>query len=88
MTPLIGGIGWQEILLVAAVIFILFGASRIPAAFRSLGEGIRNFKDGLTNADSSHEEGQGKGKARAASASSEDDHAAGDDEKAPSKQKA
>lgn len=47
VTPLIGGIGWQEILLVAAVIFILFGASRIPMAFRSLGEGLRSFKDGL-----------------------------------------
>ena len=47
MIPLIGGIGWQEILLVAAVIFILFGASRLPAAFRSLGEGLRIFKDGL-----------------------------------------
>ena len=47
MIPLIGGIGWQEILLIAAAIFILFGASRIPTAFRSLGEGLRSFKDGL-----------------------------------------
>jgi len=47
LIPLIGGIGWQEILLIAAAIFILFGASRIPTAFRSLGEGLRSFKDGL-----------------------------------------
>jgi TatA/E family protein of Tat protein translocase len=29
------------------VVFVLFGASRIPAAFRSLGEGINSFKEGL-----------------------------------------
>jgi sec-independent protein translocase protein TatA len=52
LIPLIGSIGWQEVLLIAAVIFILFGASRIPTAFRSLGEGLRSFKDGLAGTDS------------------------------------
>lgn len=47
LTPLIGGFGWTEILVIAGVIFVLFGASRIPAAFRSLGEGINSFKEGL-----------------------------------------
>jgi sec-independent protein translocase protein TatA len=47
ITPLIGGLGWTEILVIAGVIFVLFGASRIPAAFRSLGEGINSFKEGL-----------------------------------------
>ena len=31
----------------SAVIFILFGATRIPMMFRSLGEGITSFKEGL-----------------------------------------
>jgi sec-independent protein translocase protein TatA len=46
------GVGWTEVLVIAGVIFVLFGASRIPAAFRSLGEGINSFKEGL--------EGKGK----------------------------
>ncbi len=54
LIPLIG-LGWTEILVIAGVIFVLFGASRIPMAFRSLGEGINSFKEGL----------DGKGKSEA-----------------------
>ncbi len=46
LVPLIG-LGWTEVLVVAGVIFVFFGASRIPAAFRSLGEGLNSFKEGL-----------------------------------------
>lgn len=46
LTPLIG-LGWTEVLVVAGVVFVLFGASRIPTMFRSLGEGINSFKEGL-----------------------------------------
>lgn len=46
LVPLIG-LGWTEVLVVAGVVFVLFGASRIPMAFRSLGEGINSFKEGL-----------------------------------------
>ena len=55
VTPLIG-LGWTEILVVAGVIFVLFGASRIPAAFRSLGEGINSFKEGLEGKDAKENE--------------------------------
>lgn len=41
------GVGWTEVLVIAGVVFVLFGASRIPMAFRSLGEGINSFKEGL-----------------------------------------
>jgi len=46
MAPLIG-IGWTEVLVVALVVFLLFGAARIPTMFKSLGEGLRSFKTGL-----------------------------------------
>jgi sec-independent protein translocase protein TatA len=49
--PLFGQIGWTEVLVVAGVVFILFGATRIPAAFRSIGEGINAFKEGLEGKD-------------------------------------
>lgn len=43
-----GGISFTELLVILAVIFLLFGASRLPEAGRALGEGIRNFKKALS----------------------------------------
>ena len=42
---LIGNFGTTEILLIAVVIILLFGAKRIPELFRGMGQGIREFKD-------------------------------------------
>lgn len=39
--------GLGEMLLVAAVLILLFGAKKLPALARGLGEGIRNFKGEL-----------------------------------------
>lgn len=42
--------GFTEILLIVLVIFLFFGAKRIPQLFKGIGEGINNFnkerKDG------------------------------------------
>jgi sec-independent protein translocase protein TatA len=45
------GLGWPEILIIAVIIIILFGARRIPDVARGLGEGIRNFKAGMRSDD-------------------------------------
>ena len=37
--------GWQEILLIAVVILILFGARKIPEFMRGLGKGVREFNE-------------------------------------------
>ena len=37
-------IGFGEILLVAAVLMLIFGARKLPMLARGLGQGIRNFK--------------------------------------------
>ncbi len=37
----------QELLIVAVVILILFGGSRIPALMRSLGRGAGEFQKGI-----------------------------------------
>lgn len=37
----------EPILIVLVVMFLLFGASRLPKLGRSLGSGIREFKMGL-----------------------------------------
>ena len=40
------GIGSTELIVVGIVILVLFG-SRIPQTMKSLGQGLRQFKDGL-----------------------------------------
>jgi len=38
---------WQ-LLLIFLIVFLLFGASKLPGIGRGLGEGIRNFKKALS----------------------------------------
>lgn len=40
-----GSFGFQEILLIAIVILVLFGARKIPEFMRGLGKGVREFND-------------------------------------------
>lgn len=42
-----GKIGWQELLFLGMIIFLLFGATKLPAIGRGLGEGIREFKKSI-----------------------------------------
>jgi sec-independent protein translocase protein TatA len=45
------GIGLPEILILLVVVLLLFGASRVPEMGRSLGKGMREFKDAVTGRD-------------------------------------
>jgi sec-independent protein translocase protein TatA len=45
-------IGPWELLIIVAVLVALFGASRLPKMARGLGEGIREFKKGISEAAS------------------------------------
>lgn len=44
------GIGITELLVILLVCLLLFGANRLPEIGRSLGEGIREFKKSLREA--------------------------------------
>ena len=44
---LIGGIGFQEVLLIALVILLFFGGTKIPELMKGLGKGVRSFKEGM-----------------------------------------
>ena len=47
---LIGGIGAQELILIALVLLLLFGGKRLPELMRGAGRGIREFKDAVNTA--------------------------------------
>jgi len=38
-------VGFQEILLIGVFILIFFGAKRIPEFMKSIGKGVREYKD-------------------------------------------
>ena len=43
----IGGLGLQEILLIALVVLLFFGGKKIPEMMKGLGKGVKSFKDGM-----------------------------------------
>ena len=44
-------IGWPEILLIALIVLLLFGAKKIPELMKGLGKGVKSFKDGMNGAE-------------------------------------
>jgi len=45
--PLLLGLGTGEIILIVLVILLLFGAKRIPDLMKSMGKGVKSFKEGM-----------------------------------------
>lgn len=57
ITPLfIGGLGMQEVLLIALVVLLFFGGKKIPELMKGLGKGVRSFKEGMNNIEKDIEE--------------------------------
>jgi sec-independent protein translocase protein TatA len=52
-----GNLGFQEILIIALVILVLFGGRKIPEFMRGIGKGIREFNDAKNNVKKEIEEG-------------------------------
>jgi len=42
-----GGLGVPELLILLLIVLLFFGAKRLPEVGKSLGEGIREFKDSI-----------------------------------------
>jgi sec-independent protein translocase protein TatA len=45
------GLGLPELLVILVIVVVIFGASRLPQLGRGLGEGISNFRDGLSKSN-------------------------------------
>lgn len=41
------GLGTSELIIILVLVLIIFGAGKLPQVGKSLGEGLRNFKDGM-----------------------------------------
>jgi sec-independent protein translocase protein TatA len=50
-TLAIGGLGTTELIAIAVVIFLLFGATRLPQLAKALGQSKRAFKEGLDESE-------------------------------------
>jgi sec-independent protein translocase protein TatA len=50
------GLGFQEILVIALIILLLFGGKKIPELMRGLGKGVKSFKEGMNEVTDLKEE--------------------------------
>jgi len=57
--------GW-ELIVILVIVLILFGANRLPQLAKGMGESIRNFKQGMSEAEVEDEKSRGKDKAKSA----------------------
>ncbi|MEQ8907788.1 MAG: twin-arginine translocase TatA/TatE family subunit [Vicingaceae bacterium] len=55
-----GFIGPQQIILVAIVLILLFGAKKIPELMKGVGKGIKEFKDATNEEDEKEKNDQKK----------------------------
>ncbi|HVX51333.1 MAG TPA: twin-arginine translocase TatA/TatE family subunit [Chitinophagaceae bacterium] len=65
-----GNLGFQEILLIAVVVLVLFGGRKIPEFMRGLGRGVREFNDAKDNVKKELEEGMKEKETKAATSNS------------------
>jgi sec-independent protein translocase protein TatA len=56
MSLLAIGLGYQELLIVLAIVFLLFGASRLPQLAKALGQSKRAFREGQDEAEEERRE--------------------------------
>ena len=47
--------GMPEMIIILVIVLILFGANRLPQLAKGMGESIRNFKTGMSEAEAEEE---------------------------------
>jgi sec-independent protein translocase protein TatA len=52
-----GSLGWPEILLIALVVILLFGARKLPEIGKGLGEGIKSFRSAMRGGENDQTKG-------------------------------
>jgi sec-independent protein translocase protein TatA len=46
-----GRVGLPELIVILLIVFVIFGANRLPGIGRGIGSAIKNFKEGLKEND-------------------------------------
>jgi len=46
-----GPIGLPELLIILVIVVLIFGANRLPELGKGIGKGIKNFKEGMKDAE-------------------------------------
>ena len=46
-----GRLGLPELIVILLIVFVIFGANRLPGLGRGIGTAIKNFKEGLKEND-------------------------------------
>jgi sec-independent protein translocase protein TatA len=46
-----GRIGLPELIVILLIVFVIFGANRLPGLGRGIGSAIKNFKEGMKEDD-------------------------------------
>lgn len=54
----IGGLGMQEVLLIALVVLLFFGGKKIPELMKGIGKGVRSFKEGMNSIETEIEQSE------------------------------
>ena len=58
MIPGLPTMGGMELIIILVVVLLLFGAKRIPGLARSLGTGVREFRQGVSEKNPADKEGK------------------------------
>lgn len=56
MVAFLQGIGAPELIIILVILLLLFGAKKLPEMARSVGKSTREFKKGMAEAASDHDE--------------------------------
>ena len=57
ITPVMGPLGFNEIIVILIIVLLLFGGRKIPELMRGLGRGVREFNDAKNSVRREIEEG-------------------------------
>ena len=52
--------GLPELIVIAVIVFLIFGAARLPQLARSLGKAKTEFQEGIKESDKDKEKGEGE----------------------------
>ncbi|MCA1817306.1 MAG: twin-arginine translocase TatA/TatE family subunit [Acidobacteria bacterium] len=71
----IGGLGGPELIVILLIVFLLFGASRLPQLAKALGQSKRAFREGIDEAEAERKQLNRDGTAAPSQLSGVDDEA-------------